>query len=43
VVNPDISVVQSHDIATNVEKELKQKYGIETQVSIHIEPGKEAE
>ena len=24
VVNPDISVVQSHDIATNVEKKLKQ-------------------
>ena len=43
VVNPDISVVQSHDIATNVEKKLKQKYGHETQVSIHIEPGKEAE
>ena len=43
VVNPDISVVQSHDIATNVEKKLKQKYGHETQVSIHIEPSKEAE
>ena len=42
VVDPTISVVQAHDIATAVEDALRSKYGAETQVSIHIEPGREA-
>ena len=43
VVNPSMSVVEAHDIATAVEKALRDKYGNETQISIHIEPGQEAE
>ena len=42
VVCPEMSVVQAHDIATAVEDALREKYGPETQVSIHIEPGREA-
>lgn len=42
VVDPTISVVQAHDIATAVEDSLRAKYGPETQISIHIEPGREA-
>ena len=42
VVNPSISVVEAHDIATAVEDALRSKYGPETQISIHIEPGREA-
>ena len=42
VVDPTISVVQAHDIATAVEDSLRSKYGPETQISIHIEPGREA-
>ena len=42
VVDPSISVVQAHDIATAVEDALRAKYGSETQISIHIEPGREA-
>lgn len=38
VVNPDISVVEAHDIATEVEEALRSKYGKETQLSIHVEP-----
>lgn len=40
-VKRTISIVEAHDIATNVEKNLKQKFGNETQTSIHIEPQKE--
>jgi cation diffusion facilitator family transporter len=43
VVNPSMSVVEAHDIATNVEKSLREKYGSNTQISIHIEPGVGAE
>lgn len=43
VVDPSISVVQAHDIATAVEETLRAKYGPETQISIHIEPGRDAE
>lgn len=39
-VKRTISIVEAHDIATNVEKNLKQKFGNETQTSIHIEPEK---
>lgn len=40
VVDPSISIVQAHDIATAVEEALQDKYGKETQTSIHIEPDK---
>lgn len=43
VVDPNISIVKAHDIATNVEKALIEKYSSETQINIHVEPGKEAE
>lgn len=43
VVDPGISVVQAHNIATNVEKALRTKYGSETQTNIHIEPDRESE
>ena len=38
VVNPDMTVVEAHDIATNVEEALCSRFGNETQTSIHIEP-----
>ena len=38
VVNPDMTVVEAHDIATNVEEALCGRFGPETQTSIHIEP-----
>ena len=38
VVNPDISIVEAHDISTDVEEALRTKYGSETQLSIHVEP-----
>lgn len=37
-VDPSISIVEAHDIATNVENALQQKFGSETQISIHMEP-----
>lgn len=40
-VDPTISIVQAHDIATEVEEVLYSKYGKETQISIHMEPAVE--
>ena len=40
-VDPSISIVEAHDIATNVENALQLKYGNETQISIHMEPDSE--
>lgn len=37
-LNKDISFVKSHDIATEVERKLRNKYGDQTQISIHTEP-----
>lgn len=37
-VDSSISIVEAHDIATNVEDVLMQKFGNETQISIHMEP-----
>ena len=42
VVNPDISIVEAHDIATDVEEALRKRYGYQTQLSIHIEPDTES-
>lgn len=39
VVDPSITVVQAHNIATAVEDALKNSFGNETQISLHIEPG----
>ena len=41
LVDPTISIVQAHDIATDVEEALYSKYGKETQISIHMEPAVE--
>ena len=38
VVNPEISIVEAHDISTDVEEALRSKFGPETQLSIHVEP-----
>lgn len=37
-VDPDISIVEAHNIATHVEDALREKFGSETQISIHMEP-----
>lgn len=37
-VDPDISIVEAHNIATRVEEALRTKFGSETQISIHMEP-----
>ena len=42
-VDPTISIVEAHDIATNVEEALRRKYGKETQIHIHGEPGTDAQ
>ena len=38
VVDPDMSIVEAHDISTDVEEALRSKFGPETQLSIHVEP-----
>lgn len=38
VVNPEMTIVEAHDIATAVEEALSGRFGNETQTSIHIEP-----
>jgi len=37
-VNSFLNVIQAHNIATEVEKELQEKFGSDTLVSVHIEP-----
>ncbi len=39
-VNPSLNVVEAHDISTEVEKALKEYYGHNTFISVHIEPEK---
>lgn len=41
-VDPDITIVEAHDIATDVEDALRARYGNETQVTIHVEPSSDA-
>lgn len=41
-VDPKISIVDAHDIATEVEEALQSRYGQETQINIHIEPASDA-
>ena len=40
VVDPQMTVTQAHDIATQVEDRIREKFGQQTQVSTHIEPDK---
>ena len=42
VVDPSMTIVEAHDIATNVEEALTAKFGKETQLNIHVEPDKAA-
>lgn len=42
VVNPDMSIVEAHDISTDVEEALRSKFGPETQLSIHVEPDRKS-
>lgn len=40
-VNPNMKVVRAHEIASDIEKQLKEEFGPDTFVSVHIEPIKE--
>lgn len=40
VVDPSMTIVEAHDIATKVEEALMAKFGKETQMNIHVEPDK---
>ena len=42
VVDPDMTVVEAHDIATHLEEALCNRFGNETQTGIHIEPDERA-
>lgn len=43
VVDPSITVAEAHHITVQAEKTVREKYGRETQISIHTEPDEEAE
>ncbi len=43
VVNPTMTVVEAHHITVLAENALREKFGKETLISIHIEPDEEAE
>lgn len=43
VVDPDITVLQAHNISTAVEHVLRARYGSRTQISLHVEPSPDAE
>lgn len=38
MVDHNLNIVDAHNIATEVEKALKDRFGNETQISLHIEP-----
>lgn len=42
-VDAGLSIVEAHDIASNVENKLKERYGPDTFISIHIEPHQKEE
>ncbi len=42
-VKKDLNIQQGHDIATDVENILRQRFGQETFVSVHIEPWEDAQ
>lgn len=43
VVDPSITVAEAHHITVQAEKAVRDKYGKETQISIHTEPDEDAE
>ncbi|MCI1785419.1 MAG: cation diffusion facilitator family transporter [Bacteroidales bacterium] len=43
VVDPGMTVMKAHDIATDVENAIMEKYGRDTHISIHIEPDENSE
>lgn len=43
VVDPDMSVADAHEVTTAVEAALREKYGQETQISLHVEPDENAD
>lgn len=43
VVDPQSKVVDAHEISTKVEKSLREEFGPQTQISLHIEPDVESE
>ncbi len=38
-VDPQLNIKTAHDISDRVEEELKRRYGPDTVISVHIEPG----
>lgn len=43
VVSPTITIVEAHNISTNVERALREKFGEDLQTSIHVEPDDDSE
>lgn len=41
-VNPEISVIEAHDISTAVEEAIWERFGQDTQINIHVEPASDA-
>lgn len=42
VVCPEMTVLQAHDITEIAEARLRDRFGADTQISLHVEPSKEA-
>lgn len=43
VVNPQMTVETAHNITTSIERLWRQKYGMNTMISLHVEPSCDAE
>ena len=41
-MNGGLSLNEAHERATEIEQELKRRYGTDTHVTIHMEPTKDA-
>ncbi len=41
LVNPELSLREAHDIATEIEVKMKEKFGKDTNVLVHVEPFEE--
>jgi len=42
VVAPEMTVAKSHDVTIEAEEKIREKFGLETQISIHVEPSVDA-
>lgn len=42
VVDPQMSILKAHDITVEIEQKLREKFGNEMQINIHIEPSKDS-